>query len=75
MTKKIFFYGYYDKEFLKNNIKIIILLKMTWIKNDFETTVINYDFKENCKTTIFKNISKTFKTTVINDGFSHFKKK
>ena len=38
-------------------------------------TFCDCDFKENCKTTIFKNISKTFKTTVINDGFSHFKKK
>ena len=27
MTTNIFFYGYYDKEYFKNNIKITILLK------------------------------------------------
>ena len=50
---------------------------MMWIKNNFETTIINYDFKKNCKTTVcdcgFKDISKTFKITVINDGFLHLK--
>ena len=40
-------------------------MKMGWIKNSFETTVTNYDSKENCKTTIydggFKDIFETLK--------------
>ena len=73
--KTIVFYGYYDKKYFKNNIKIIILLKRTWIKNNFETIVINCGFKENYKTTVCdcssKDISETFKITVINSGFLH----
>ena len=46
-----------------------------WIKNNFEITVTNYGFKENCKTTIydcgFKDIFKTFKIIVTDDGFLH----
>ena len=78
MTKNIF-YGYYDKEYFKNNIKITILLKRAQIKNNFETTITNCNFKKNCKTTItncdFKDIFKTFKTTITNGGFLHLKKK
>ena len=58
MIKNIFFYGYYNKEYFKNNIKITILLKRTCIKNNFKIIIIN--LKENCKTTIsdydFKDI-------------------
>ena len=65
------------KKYFINNIKITILLKRAYIKNNFETTDINNGFKENCKITIincdFKDISKTFKTTVINSGFLHLK--
>ena len=58
------------KKYFKNNIKIIILLKHEWTKNNFETTIINCGSKENCKTTVndcgFKDIYKNFKTTVTN---------
>ena len=57
---KIFFNGYCDKEYFKNNIKITILLKRVWIKNNFETTITNCGFKD---------ISETFKTIVTNGGF------
>ena len=61
----MWFYGYYDKKYFKNNIKITILLKRGCIKNNFETTVTNCDFKENCKITVtcydFKDIYETFK--------------
>ena len=63
---KIFFNGYCDKEYFKNNIKITILLKRTWIKNNFEITITNCGFKD-----VFKN----FKTTVTNGDFLHLKKK
>ena len=67
------------KKYFKNNIKIIILLKHGWTKNNFETTITDCDFKENYKITItncdFKNIYETFKITVINDGFTYLKKK
>ena len=47
---------------------------MGQIKNNFETTIINYGYKENCKITVyecgFKDISKAFKTTVSNGGFN-----
>ena len=65
--KKYFFYCDYDKEYFKNNIKIIILLKRAWIKNNFEITVINYGFKKNCKIIVcdcgFKDIFETFKSS------------
>ena len=64
LWQKIFFYGYYDKEYFKNNIKITILLKRVWIKNNFETTVTNYGFKD---------IFKTFKTTITNGDFLYLK--
>ena len=61
------------KKYFKNNIKIIILLKRVWIKNNFETTVTNCGFKENSKATVcdcgFNDISETFKTIVTNGGF------
>ena len=63
MTKNIF-YGYYDKEYFKNNIKITILLKWVWIKNNFEITVTNCGFKD---------IFKTFKTIVTNGDFLYLK--
>ena len=74
----MWFYGCFDKKkYFKNNIKIIIPLKHGWTKNNFKTTVTNYDSKENCKTTVincgFKDIYETFKTTVTNDGFIHLK--
>ena len=55
LTKNIyiFFYGYYDKEYFKNNIKITILLKWAWIKNNFETAITNFGFNENNKTTVY----------------------
>ena len=57
------------KKYFKNNIKIIILLKHEWTKNNFETTVNNYGFKKNCKIIIIncgiKDIYKTFKITMI----------
>ena len=56
------FYNYYDKEYFKNNIKIIIALKRRWIKNNFETTITNCGFKD---------ISETFKTIVTKGGFLH----
>ena len=59
--------------------KNILSLKWRWIKNNFETTVNNYGFKENCKTIVtnygFKHIFETFKITVTNDSFLHLKKK
>ena len=58
-------YTYYDKKYFKNNIKITILLKRACIKNNFETIVTNYDFKD---------IFETFKITVINNDFLHLKK-
>ena len=55
---------------INNILKIIlksqILLKRTWIKNNFEITITNCGFKD---------ISKTFKTTVTNGGFLYLKKK
>ena len=67
------------KKYFKNNIKIIILLKHEWTKNNFETIVTNCGFKKNCKITVincdFKDIYETFKITIINYGFTHFKKK
>ena len=39
-------YTYYDKKYFKNNIKITILLKRMWIKNNFEITVTNCGFKD-----------------------------
>ena len=65
LWQKYFFYGYYDKEYFKNNIKIIILLKWVWIKNNFETTVTNCGFKD---------ISETLKITVTDNGFLHLKR-
>ena len=67
------------KKYFKNNIKIIILLKHGWTKNNFETTIINCGSKENCKIIVtnggFKDIYETFKTTVTNGGFTYLKKK
>ena len=55
------------KKYFKNNIKITILLKHVWIKNNCKTTVTNCGFKGNYKTMVcnygFKDIS--FKTIVI----------
>ena len=55
---------------INNILKIIlksqILLKWTWIKNNFEITITNCGFKD---------IFKTFKTTVTNGDFLYFKKK
>ena len=66
------------KKYFKNNIKIIILLKHRWTKNNFETTVSNCGSKENWKTTVtdcgFKDIYETFKITVTDDGFTLKKK-
>ena len=66
------------KKYFKNNIKIIILLKYGWTKNNFETIVINCGFKKNCKITVtncgFKNIYETFKITVIIYSFTYLKK-
>ena len=49
-----------------------------WIKNNRKTTVNNYDFKGNCKTTVcncgFKDIFVSFKITVTNGSFLHLKK-
>ena len=48
-----------------------------WIKNNRKTTVNNYDFKGNCKTTVcncgFKDIFVSFKITVTNGSFLHLK--
>ena len=67
------------KKYFKNNIKIIILLKYGWTKNNFEITITNHGSKENCKIIItycdFKDIYETFKIIIITGGFIYFKKK
>ena len=64
MTKKYFFYDYYDKEYFKNNIKITILLKPG----------LKIILKPQLLTVVLRKYEK-FKTTVTNDGFLHLKKK
>ena len=64
MTKKYFFYDYYDKEYFKNNIKITILLKPG----------LKIILKPQLLTAVLRKYE-NFKTTVTNDGFLHLKKK
>ena len=57
ITKNIF-YGYYDKKYFKNNIKITTPLKETWIKNNYKTTVTKCGFMIILIKNIFKIILK-----------------